>query len=303
MSISRRRFLEGSVATVGLAAVPLRTVLAGESPDIVDVEGTDHAAMVKTAIDGLGGINKFVRKGDYVVLKPNAGFANPEAWGTTTHPQTVLAVAKMCLEAGAKKITLVEFPLGKGMKCLERCGIAAVVENMPEVSIKILGVESDFKQVKVKGGVALQSTDIAKQVLSADVLINIPAAKHHSATGVSLGLKNAMGLIYDRQTFHTHIDLQQGIADLGRVIKPTLTIVDATRALLTNGPAGPGESSTPNRMIAGFNVVSVDAYTLGVARFGNRQLQVSDVPHIRLAGEAGLGETDVKKLRIKQVKV
>ncbi|OGQ91612.1 MAG: hypothetical protein A2289_00510 [Deltaproteobacteria bacterium RIFOXYA12_FULL_58_15] len=278
-------------------------MLAGESPDIVDVEGTDHAAMVKTAIDGLGGINKFVRKGDYVVLKPNAGFANPEAWGTTTHPQTVLAVAKMCLEAGAKKITLVEFPLGKGMKCLERCGIAAVVENMPEVSIKILGVESDFKQVKVKGGVALQSTDIAKQVLSADVLINIPAAKHHSATGVSLGLKNAMGLIYDRQTFHTHIDLQQGIADLGRVIKPTLTIVDATRALLTNGPAGPGESSTPNRMIAGFNVVSVDAYTLGVARFGNRQLQVSDVPHIRLAGEAGLGETDVKKLRIKQVKV
>ena len=303
MSISRRRFLEGSVATVGLAAVPLRTVLAGESPDIVDVEGTDHAAMVKTAIDGLGGINKFVRKGDYVVLKPNAGFANPEAWGTTTHPQTVLAVAKMCLEAGAKKITLVEFPLGKGMKCLERCGIAAVVENMPEVSIKILGVESDFKQVKVKGGVALQSTDIAKQVLSADVLINIPAAKHHSATGVSLGLKNAMGLIYDRQTFHTHIDLQQGIADLGRVIKPTLTIVDATRALLTNGPAGPGETSTPNRLIAGFNVVSVDAYTLGVARFGNRQLQVSDVPHIRLAGEAGLGETDIKKLRIKQVKV
>ena len=101
MSISRRRFLEGSVATVGLAAVPLRTVLAGESPDIVDVEGTDHAAMVKTAIDGLGGINKFVRKGDYVVLKPNAGFANPEAWGTTTHPQTVLAVAKMCLGSGA----------------------------------------------------------------------------------------------------------------------------------------------------------------------------------------------------------
>jgi uncharacterized protein (DUF362 family) len=144
---------------------------------------------------------------------------------------------------------------------------------------------------------------VAKVVLSSDVLINIPAAKHHSAADVSLGLKNAMGLIRDRQSFHTVFDLHQGIADLGRVIKPAVTLVDATRALLTNGPAGPGESATPKRMVAGRNVVSVDAYTLTVARFGNRQMTPSDARHVGLAGKAGLGETDIKKLKVKKVRV
>jgi uncharacterized protein (DUF362 family) len=302
MTISRRKFIGGSVAAVGLAATPLREVLAAK-PDIVDVEGTDHAAMVKAAFDGLGGIRKIVRKGDYVVLKPNAAFANPSPWGTTTHPDTVVAVAKMCVEAGAKKVVLVEFPQAKGKKCLDRCGLTKAMATIPEVAVQLLASKDDFKNTKVKGGVVLKETAIAKTVLSADVLINIPAAKQHTATGVSLGLKNAMGLIYDRQSFHTMFDLHQGIADLGRVIKPTVTLVDATRALLTNGPAGPGETSTPNRIIAGFDVVAVDAYTLTVARFNNRQMTPADARHIELAAKAGLGQADITKLKVKKVKV
>lgn len=304
--ITRRRFIKGSVATtVGLATAPMAplesALAASKPPDIVDVSGSDPAAMVKAALDAIGGIAKVVSKGDFVVLKPNAGFANPEAWATTTHPETVVAVAKACLQAGAKLVTVLEFPLGRGKKCLDRCGLTKALEQVPLVKVKVLGESKDFRKVKIKGGVALKETEVAKGLLSADCYINIPAAKAHSATGVSMGLKNAMGLIYNRRVLHTDVDLHQGVADLGRVIQPQLTIVDATRVLLTNGPAGPGETSKLGRMVAGFNVVSTDAYALTLARFNQRQMGPADARHILLAAEAGLGEAEVSKLTVKKV--
>jgi uncharacterized protein (DUF362 family) len=303
-TLNRREFIESSVGcAVGLSLLPLGQARAEKPPDIVEVTGQSHAAMVKAALDALGGIDKIVRKGDYVVLKPNAAFANPPEWGTTTHPDTVVAVAQLCLAAGAKAVTVVEYPQAKGQKCLDRCGLTAAMAKLPEATVKLLGDAADFKAVTVKAGVALKSTEVAKVVLSADVLINIPAAKAHNATGVALGLKNAMGLIKDRQAFHTLFDIHQGIADLGRVIKPSLTLVDATRVLLTNGPAGPGETATPNRMVAGFNVVSVDAYALTVARFNNKQMTLADASHIELAAKAGLGVADLTKLNVRKVSV
>ena len=303
-TFNRRRFLEGAaVSAAGLLLWPWRRALAaGAKPDLVDVSGSDPAKMVAAALDALGGMKKFVRRGDHVVIKPNAAFANPADWGCTTHPQTVLAVAQACLDAKAKSVTIIEYPQAKADKCLKRCGLQAAMDTLPKVKIKLLKEQADFKKLKVKGGVALKEVDVAKEVLSADVLINLPAAKAHSETGVSFGLKNAMGLIWDRKSFHTMFDLHQGIADLGRVIKPQLTIVDATRALLTNGPAGPGETAKPGRMVAGADVVAVDAYSLGLARFNQRQMTTADARHILLAGKAGLGQVDVKQLRVKKVK-
>jgi uncharacterized protein (DUF362 family) len=300
----RRFFLQSTTAsTLALTLAPVRRVFAAsKKADVVDVQGSDPAKMVAAALAALGGIKKFVRKGDVVVIKPNAAFANPADWGCTTHPETVVAVARACLDAGARSVTVVEFPQAKADKCFKRCGLEAALKAVPEVKVVLLKEQNDFSKLKVKGGVALKEVEVAKAVLSADVLINIPAAKAHSETGVSLGLKNAMGLIWDRKSFHTMFDLHQGIADLGRVVKPQLTIVDATRALLTNGPAGPGETSTPGRIIAGTNVASVDAYALGVARFNQRDMSVADVRHIQLAGKAGLGETNVARLKISKVK-
>lgn len=301
-TIDRRVFIEGAVATaVGIAVKPLPKAFADTSHDIIDVAGSDPKAMVKAVFDAAGGARRVVHKGDHVVLKPNAAFANPPAWATTTHPDTVAAVAQLCVEAGAKRVTVVEFPGGGRKHCLERCGVAKALANIANVEIKVLSEAGDFKTTQVRGGKALETTDVAKVILSADVFINIPAAKVHRVTGVTLGLKNAMGLIYDRRSLHTRFDLHQGIADLARVIKPDFTIVDATRALLTNGPAGPGETSTPGRMVAGRNVVSVDAYTLTVARFGQRQMTPADARHIALAAADGLGEADIAKLRVKKV--
>lgn len=298
--ISRRSFVGGSIAAA--AALKYGRAFAAPAPDIVDVSGSDPAKMVAAALAALGGISKFVKKGDFVVLKPNAGFANPPAWGTTTHPATVAAVAKACLDAKAKEVLILEFPQGKPEKCFARCGLTAALASLPAVKVKLLSGPGDFQKVDVKGGVTLKSVEVAKAVLSADVLINIPAAKSHYQAGVSLGLKNHMGLIRDRQAFHTAMELHQAIADLGRVIVPQLTILDATRALLTNGPAGPGETSTPGRMVAGRKVTSVDAYGLTVAKFNNKTMTPAEARHIEFAGKAGLGQIDVGKMKIKKVK-
>lgn len=296
-TISRRSFIGGSI--VAVAAMKYTPAFAGGAVDIVDVTGTDRKKMVADAIEGLGGIGSFVKKGDFVVLKANAGFAAPVDWGVTTHPDTVAAVAEACLNAKAKRVLLVEYPQGKGMLCLERCGVKAALERL-HVEIKLLG-PNDFQRTEVKKGVSLKTVDLAKDILSADVVINIPTAKAHGETGVSLALKNNMGLVRDRQAFHTQLDLQQAIADLGTVAPAHLIILDGTRALLTNGPAGPGETATPGRIIAGKAIASVDAYGLGLARFNGKNLTASGVRHIKLAGDLGLGQTDVSKLKVKKI--
>lgn len=296
--ISRRTFVGGSL--VAAATLRYGRALAVGEPDLVDVSGSDPAKMVAAALAALGGMAKFVNKGDFVVIKPNAAFANPPAWGTTTHPATVVVVAKACLEAKAKEVLILEFPQAKGEKCLERCGLTAALAAVPGVKVKLLG-PGDFQKVEVKGGVTLKSVEVAKQLLSADVFINVPAAKAHFQAGVSFGLKNHMGLIWDRQAFHTAMELHQAVADLGRVIKPTLTILDATRALLTNGPAGPGDTAEPGRMVAGRKVASVDAYGLTLAKFNSRIMTPANARHIEFAGKAGLGEVDVARMKVKKV--
>jgi len=299
--ITRRRFLGTSAAVVGGLPFLGRTALAAGDPDIVDVSGTDPAAMVAAALKALGGIGRFVKKGAYVILKPNAGFANPAEWGTTTNPKVVVAMAKACLEMRPKQVLVLEHPLAGGERCLKRCGLTEALAAVPEVKVKVLTSADEFKKVAVKGGEALKEVEIAKAVLSADVLISIPQAKAHGESGVSFGLKNMLGLIWDRKSFHTMLNMQQAIADLARVLRPHLTILDATRALLTNGPQGPGETQAVGHLVAGRNAVSVDAYGLTLARFNQRQMTPADAKHIEIAAAAGLGQANVGRLKVKKI--
>ncbi len=325
MSVSRRGFIGGSLALATLAACgkkdergseqeqtptqpdrragqgnPPPTVAAVTSP-LIDVRGHDPGNMVAAALTALGGIEKFVSKGAKVVIKPNAAFARPPEWAVTTHPETVAAVVKACVAAGAASVTLVERPGGRRTDCVERCGIAGAVANIPGVDIKVLTNRSDFTEVEVEDGIELEKVEVATAVLDADVYINIPAAKSHMATGVTLGMKNAMGVIWDRRVFHGSLDIHKAIADLARVVKPDLTILDATRALLTNGPAGPGDVVKPGRMIASRDMIAVDAYGLSIARFDHKQLSVTDVAHIAHAGASGLGQTDVARMKVIEI--
>jgi uncharacterized protein (DUF362 family) len=299
--LDRREVLGGLAATA--VALPSRIALAGPAAavDLVEVSGTDRKAMVKAALGALGGIGAFVRPGQRVVLKPNLAFANPAAWATATHPDTLVAVAQACLEAGAKEVLVVEYPLNDPAKCLERTGAKEALKALPDVKVRMLAEHDEFREVAIPGGVALKTVEVAKAILDADVFINLPQAKHHGSAGVSFGLKNAMGTIWSRKPFHLWLDLHQAIADLGHVVRPHLTILDATHVLLSGGPKGPGDVGTPGRMVAGRVTASVDAWGLSVVPFGGKALTPADVRHIAHAGRAGLGEVDVKKLAAARV--
>jgi uncharacterized protein (DUF362 family) len=298
--ITRRGFLGGTI----VLAASLKGGYAfarGKGADIVDVSGNNADKMVAAALAGLGGIKEFVGRGDYVVIKANGGFANPAKWATTTNPEVLTAIAKACLAAKAKQVIVVEHSLSKGRNPLERCGINAAMKAI-KVPVKELNESAlHYRKVKIKRGVELKETEVAKAVLSADVLINVPVAKQHEDTGISFGTKNVMGLIRHRRPFHTTLNIHQAVADLAHAIKPDLTIIDATRVLLSNGPAGPGKTQALGRIVAGRNVISTDVYGLRLAQFGGRKMSPADAPHLAKAGKAGLGELNLSKLSLKKL--
>jgi uncharacterized protein (DUF362 family) len=142
-----------------------------------------------------------------------------------------------------------------------------------------------------------------KDILDAQVLINIPVAKSHSATGVSFGLKGQMGMIWDRESFHSQFNINQAIADLATVIKPQLTILDATRALVSGGPGGPGEVKKPNLVIAGIDPIAVDSYGVSIVPWYGQNFKGRQVEHILAAHQRGLGKIDVDQFKIFREKV
>jgi uncharacterized protein (DUF362 family) len=158
--------------------------------------------------------------------------------------------------------------------------------------------EAQFESVPVPRGVDAKEIQIAKLIRKSDVFINLPTAKAHSATGVSFGLKNLMGLFWNRWPFHQQYNLQQAIADLGTAVRPHLTLLDAEYALLTNGPQGPGRTEQLRTMIAGRDIVAVDSAGCGIASWNNRETRPDAVQHIANAARSGLGTTDLGSLKI-----
>ncbi len=276
----------------------------GQAPDghfdVSIVTGSTEKA-VKKAVQLLGGMKTFVKPGDTVVLKPNMGFPNPAVMASTTNPDVVKATAEMCIQAGAKKVLILDHPLRRPEVCLKRNGILNAVKGIDNTHVFAITDRQFFKKVKVPQGKDLHEVEILKDVLDSDVLINIPIAKSHNATGVTLGLKGLMGVIYDREYFHEKVDLNQAIADLSTIIKPKLTIIDATRVMTAGGPTGPGPVEKLNTIVAGADPVAVDSSVVPLAKWYGHDFKAKNVKHIKQAHELGLGEMDLDKLKTKRV--
>jgi uncharacterized protein (DUF362 family) len=296
--LTRRSFLKSAAA--GLAwGVAWRPALPGaaEEYDIAAVNG-DPVAATKKALEVLGGISRFVRKGQQVVLKPNMSFSNPPEWGSTTHPAVVTTVAQACLDAGAQRVLVLDYPLRPPDLCLKRTGIRDACSPLKGVHVLALSEQKFFREVKVPKGKVLDRVEVLKEVLESPVLINLPVAKSHSATGVSLGIKGLMGLIWDRGSFHSRYNMNEALADLATVIRPHLTILDATRALVSGGPGGPGEVQKPNLIVAGTDPVAVDSFGVTVAPWYGQNFKGRQVEHILAAHQRGLGKIDIDQLRV-----
>ncbi len=297
-SFSRRQFLKTTAAGVAFALAGNSTrVMSKDDQDLVVMSG-DPAGATKKALEALGGISRFVRKDQRVVLKPNMSFSNPPDLGSTTHPLVVATLALACIEAGAREVLVLDHTLRRAELCLERTGIRDACKQIKGVHVLALQERKFFREIKVPQGKVLERIEVMKEVLESDVLINVPVAKSHSATGVSLGMKGLMGLIWDRESFHSQYNMSQALADLATVIKPQLTVLDATRALVSGGPGGPGTVVKPNLVIAGIDPVAVDSYGVTVVPWYGQKFNGRQVEHLLVAHQRGLGKIDVDQLKV-----
>jgi len=296
--MTRRKFLKGAASGIvlGLTGGPSFSI-AREEVDLAVVSG-DPAAATKKALEALGGISRFVKKGQHVVLKPNMSFTRTPEFGATTHPLVVATVAQACLEAGAQQVLVLDHTLHRAELCLERTGIREACKDLSGVHVLTLQERKFFREIKIPKGKVLERVEVMKEILDSPVLINLPVAKSHSATGVSMGIKGLMGLIWDREVFHSQVNMNQALADLATVIKPQLTILDATRALTSGGPGGPGEVKKPNLIIAGIDPVAVDSYGVSIVPWYGQTFKGRQVEHLLIAHQRGLGKIDIEQLNV-----
>ncbi len=301
--MTRRKFLKTTAAGIvlGLAGRPSFSI-AREEVDLAVISG-DPVAATKKALEALGGISRFVKRGQRVVLKPNMSFTRTPEFGATTHPQVVATVAQACMEAGAQQVLVLDHTLHRAELCLERTGIREACKDITGVHVLTLQERKFFREIKIPQGKVLERVEVMKEVLDSPVLINIPVAKSHSATGVSMGIKGLMGLIWDREIFHSQVNMNQALADLATVIKPQLTILDATRALTSGGPGGPGEVRKPNLIIAGIDPVAVDSYGVSVVPWYGQTFKGRQVEHLQIAHQRGLGKIDIGQSKVFKEKV
>ncbi len=260
--------------------------------------GQDPESLVKAAVKALGGIERFVKKGDDVIIKPNICVAyHTYEYAATTNPDVVGALVKLCAGAGARRIRVMDQPFGgTAEQAYEQSGIAeAVREAGGEMEVMS---PMKFRKVAIPDGRDISEWQVYIDALEADVLIDVPIAKHHNLGRLTLGMKNLMGLILNRPEFH--FNLGQRLADLTSLLRPELTVVDAVRILTNHGPTGGSleDVKLMNTVIASHDIVAADAYAATL--FG---LTGIDIPAIRAGAEMGLGTTDLTSVKVEEINV
>jgi uncharacterized protein (DUF362 family) len=293
------------LASLGLVAGAGRLVLLPErlwamapqeapQPLLAKAEGTNYANLVGDTIGALGGMKKFVNPGEVVVVKPNMAWDRPPEMGANAHPAVVRQVVELCLDAGAKQVKVLDNTCNDARKSYTNSGIKAAVEGIkdPRAVVEFVD-ERRFVQLTVEKAKALKKWYFYKDILEADRFINIPVAKHHSESRVTMCLKNMMGAIGGWRG-RIHVGLHQNIADMNLLLRPDLHILDATRIMLKNGPSGGKieDVEVRNLVFAGTDPVALDAN--GTTLFG---LKPTDIGYIVKSHEAGRGEMDLNKIK------
>jgi uncharacterized protein (DUF362 family) len=303
MSLTRREFIKSSVA--GAAAASMSSVMAqptavaGKS-EVYAGKGT-AAEIIPKIIDKAGGIARFVKKGGRVLIKPNMSFASPPEWGANTSPEAVFTLAKMCLDAGAKRVIVCDNTLADPESCKEKSGYSAMLKDIKGVVIFVPKQDAMFVTKTDDRPKYLKTVDVVKEWYQSDAIFSIAAAKTHGASGVSMNIKGLMGLIKDRGIFHREYDMDTAIAEQLFYMKPTFTILDATRALLDNGPGGPGKIADLKTFVGGFDTVAVDSYGVTLAPWYGRTFEGMRVKHIKIASDLGLGNAESSKISVVSV--
>lgn len=303
----RTSALAGAALTLdfkGLSAALMNNTMAVEAvPDMVAVMGGEPAVMLDKALEALGGIEKYVKKGQKVVIKPNIGWDRTPELAGNTNPELVSALVKKCLAAGAEKVTVFDHTCDNWQKCYESSGIEKAAKAAGAI-VMPANDEKYYRAVSIPNGKNLKSAKIHEALVEADVWINVPILKNHGGAKLTCAMKNYMGIVWDRRFFHQN-DLQQCIADICTwEKKPVLNIVDAYRILFQNGPQGRNASdvATLKSLIVSPNIVAID--TAALSLFNQvKKLDLAAASHIGKGEAQHLGTTDLKSLNIKRIKL
>lgn len=306
--MNRRKFIQKSIlASLAAGTIPAFAnysnflndpINPASATDLVAIKGGEPDVMFDKAIEAMGGMKKFVKKNQTVVIKPNIGWdVVPERAGNT-NPMLVNRIIKNCFDAGAKDVFVFDNTCDNWTKCYSNSGIEKAAKD---AGAKVVSgaKESYYQKVTIKGGKNLQNAKVHELILNSDVFINVPILKHHSSSKLTIGLKNLMGIVWDRGYWHQN-DLHQCIADFGLYRKPDLNIVDAYFVLKQNGPRGVSKNDvlTMKSQIISTDIVAADSAAAKL--FG---IEPDEIPYLVYADKMKIGSMDLSKLSINRIKM
>lgn len=304
--MDRRNFLRNTVAASASLFFAKNELLNGMAYqdsknvyDLVAVRGGEPNQMFDKAIESLGGMKNFVKKGQKVVVKPNIGWDVVPENAANTNPILVKRIVEHCFNAGAKEVLVFDNTCDNWQKCYSNSGIEEAAKSAGAKMVTG-NSESYYQDVKIPNGKKLKEAKVHKLILESDVFINVPILKSHGSARLTIAIKNLMGVVWDRRYWHRN-DLHQCIADYATFRrKPDLNIVDCYRVMLKNGPRGISKEDTTlmKSLIISKDMVAADA--AATKMFG---LEPDSIPYIKIANEMKVGEINLDKLRINRIKI
>jgi uncharacterized protein (DUF362 family) len=309
--ISRRRFLKWAMVSAASVAASAsgcsprgrsgRSAVSeptGKQAYLSVARGEDAAETTRQAVAALGGIERFVKSGNDVIVKPNICVSyHSYEYAATTNPTVIATLVELCLGAGAKRVRVMDTPFGGTPES------AYAVSGIKE-AVQATGGEMEvmspvkFVETTIPEGRSISEWEVYQDILNTNVLINVPIAKHHSLARLSLASKNLLGVVAEPNQIHRN--LGQRVADLVSLIRPTLTVVDAVRILTAHGPTGGSlnDVKKTDTIIASHDIVAADAWAATLF-----DLKGSDVPYIKAAAEMGLGTLNLESINIEEISV
>jgi uncharacterized protein (DUF362 family) len=301
--MKRRDFLLRAgmgVAATGvfpLSALDRVLAAAGEiQPLIAVAHGPSPASITRASIDALGGMARFVHRGDRVVVKPNIGWDRSPEQAATTNPEVVSTIVRLAIDAGAKSVLVLDNTCNDPRRCYVRSGIADAVRA---AGGKVDFFEEDRVKKMAIGGEKIHEWMVHPAFVERDVLINVPIAKHHGLSGLTLGMKNWLGAIGGPRS-RLHQEMGASIIDLSAFFKPQLTVIDAVRILTRGGPQGGslGDVKKLDTVICTADPVAAEARS--VLLFGKT---AADLPHIAQSARRGLGRAEWPEAEERRIEV
>ncbi len=290
----------GAVAGVSLGmGMPDSVFAASKAPyDLVALKGGSPEAMFDKGIEAMGGMKRFVKKGQKVLVKPNIGWDVSVERAGNTNPGLVKRIIEHCYNSGVKEVYVFDHTCDDWQQCYRHSGIEKAVKD---AGGKIVsgGSQKYYKDVSISGGKTMKNAQVHELLIDSDVFINVPILKSHGSAKLTIAMKNLMGVVWDRRFWHLN-GLHQCIADFCFYRKPDLNVVDAYRVMMRNGPRGVSEDDV---LFKKFQVLSTDIVAADAASAKIFGAEPKDIGHIRIADEMGLGTMDLEKLSIKRIKM